>query len=95
MSQEAIIKLLRFAEGDEALLGELHEAATHEEKAAVAARHGFDVRAEELAGLQALSEKDGGGELSDAELEIVGGGSIMSFLKKLFGGPGDSRRRTS
>lgn len=94
MSQEAIITLLKLVERDEALLGELQEAKTHEKKAAVAVKHGCDVRAEELAVLQALSEKDGGGELSDAELEIVGGGSIRSFLKRIFSGNSDNRRST-
>ena len=32
--------------------------------------------------------------LSDAELEAINGGGIISFLRRLFGGPGDLRRST-
>lgn len=97
MSQEAIIKLLKLAEKDQVLLGELQAARTHEEMATVALNHGCYVRADEMAVLQTLAEKDGGDELSEAELERVGGGSIMSWLKTLFGrgGNSDQRRRTS
>jgi hypothetical protein len=32
--------------------------------------------------------------LTDAELEAVSAAGIISFLKRLFGGPGDLRRST-
>ena len=81
MSQQAIIKLAKLAQSDEALLGELHAATTDEEKAAVAANHGCDVRAEELATLRGLTKKDAGEELSDAELELVSGGALEGYIK--------------
>ncbi len=34
------------------------------------------------------------GALTDAELDAVNGGGIISFLRRLFGGPGDLRRST-
>ena len=80
MSQQAIIKLVKLAESDEALLGELQAAHTDEEKAAVAVNHGCDVRAEELATLRGLTKKDAGEELSDAELEMLSGGALNSYI---------------
>jgi hypothetical protein len=32
--------------------------------------------------------------LTDAELETINGGGIISWLRHLFGGPGDLRRST-
>jgi hypothetical protein len=32
--------------------------------------------------------------LTDAELEAINGGGIISWLRHLFGGPGDLRRST-
>ena len=32
--------------------------------------------------------------LTDAELEAISAGGIISFLRRLFGGPGDLRRST-
>lgn len=32
--------------------------------------------------------------LTDAQLEAINGGGIISFLRRLFGGPGDLRRAT-
>jgi predicted ribosomally synthesized peptide with nif11-like leader len=81
MSQQALIKLVKLAETDEALLGELQSAETLEEKAAVAANHGCDVQVEELETLRALAKRDAGEELSDLELEMVSGGSIWSSIK--------------
>ena len=81
MSQQALIKLVKLAESDEALLGKLQAAKTDEEKAAVAVNHGCDVRAEELATLRGLTNKSAGDELSDAELEMVSGGSLWSRIK--------------
>ena len=82
MSQEAIINLVKLAKKDEALLAELRAAQTYEEKAAVAVKHGCDVKADELVALRALADEGkAGGELSDEELEMVSGGSFFSRLK--------------
>lgn len=81
MSQEAIIKLAKLAQSDGALLRELQAAKTHQEKAAVAVKHGCDVKADELAALRDFADQDDGGELSEAELELVSGGGIISALK--------------
>ena len=32
--------------------------------------------------------------LTDADLEAISAGGIISFLRRLFGGPGDLRRST-
>jgi predicted ribosomally synthesized peptide with nif11-like leader len=81
MSQQAIIKLAKLAETDEALLAELQAATTDEEKAAVGVIHGCDVRAEELATLRALVDKHAGDELSDSELELASGGALECYIK--------------
>ena len=81
MSQQAIVNLVQRAQTDQVLSGELQAAKTIEEKAAVAVHHGFDVRVEDLAALRDLAEKEGGGgELSDAELELVAGGGIFGRI---------------
>jgi hypothetical protein len=81
MSQHAIIKLVQMADNNEALLQELQGAGSLKEQAAVARRHGCDVTVEELAAVSALAKQDSGAELSDAELQLVGGGSIWSSIK--------------
>jgi predicted ribosomally synthesized peptide with nif11-like leader len=81
MSQQGMIKLIRMAESNEALLQELQQAGSLEEQVAIARRHGCDVTVEELAALSALARKDAGETLSDAELELASGGSIWSSIK--------------
>jgi hypothetical protein len=81
MSQHAIIKLVQMAEGNETLLQELQGARSLKEQARVARRHGCDVSADELAAVSTLARQEAGDELSDAELGLVGGGSIWGSIK--------------
>ena len=75
---------MKLVESDNALLGELQTAKTFEEKAAIAVNHGCDVRAEELAAIVTVAGRDAGVALSEAELELVAGGSkIGDFFKKV------------
>ena len=81
MSQEAIIKFIKAVETDDALKSQLLAAGTPEQKAAVAVKHGHNITAQDLRDLAAKAGNFSEGEISDAELEAVAGGTIPDVIK--------------
>src|SRR4051794_40569528 len=86
MAQESLIKLITAVSTDASLREEFLAAGTLEEKAAIAESHGYHVSPGDLEALRTMAgEGTSGDELSDAELNLIAGGSaaeIWSNIKK-------------
>jgi predicted ribosomally synthesized peptide with nif11-like leader len=83
MAQEALMKFVRAVETDGALKSELLAASTPEQKSAVAVKHGYSISTQDLKELSASAGNFSEGEISDAELAAVGGGTIQDILRSV------------